>query len=233
MWVRTIVTMRVVEKIVVGARASPLSRAQVAEVLSEIRLFHPNLDFQMVWVKTTGDLDQTTSLRNLGKTDFFTRELDQMLLGGVVQIAIHSAKDLPEPLAEGLAIAAITRGVDPRDSLVLREGQTIEGLPPGAVIATSSERREEIVKGVRPDLKYIDIRGTIEERLKVLERGGADGVVIAEAALIRLKLTHLNRIFLPGSTAPLQGKLAILTRLEDAEMRSLFGVLQRDSLIAH
>ena len=139
-----------------------------------------------------------------------------------VRLGIHSAKDLPDPMPVGLCIAAITQGVDPRDVLVLREGETLWGLESGAWIATSSERREEAVRSLRADLCFKDLRGTIAERLRLLETRAADGVVIAEAALIRLHLTHLNRLYLPGPTVEGQGKLAIVCREEDTEMRQLW-----------
>lgn len=183
----------------IGARASPLSREQVEEVRREF-----GWEFEVVWVKTIGDRDKTTSLRGMEKTDFFTRELDQMLLAGEIDAAIHSAKDLPEPLPKGLKIAALSHGVDPRDSLVIKK-------EPMRVVATSSQRREEAVRALFPDCKFVDLRGTIQERLQK----EVDGVVVAEAALIRLHLTHLKRIFLPGPTAPLQGKLAIVCRQND------------------
>ncbi|MGB7977541.1 MAG: hydroxymethylbilane synthase [Chlamydiales bacterium] len=183
----------------IGARSSPLSQAQLAEVQQEL-----GLEFEPVWVETSGDLDQASSLRSLEKTDFFTRELDQMLLEGIIDAAIHSAKDLPDPLPKGLKIALLTRGLDPRDSLVIKR-------EPVEVVATSSERREEAVRQLFPDCRFVDLRGTIHERLKK----EVDGVVVAEAALIRLGLTGLKRIFLPGPTAPLQGKLAIVCREDD------------------
>jgi hydroxymethylbilane synthase len=180
----------------IGARSSPLSRAQVEEIRRE---FH--LDFEVVWVETTGDQDKTTSLRTMEKTDFFTRELDQMLLAGEIDAAIHSAKDLPDPLPKGLKIAALSMGVDSRDSLVIKKESV-------RLVATSSARREEAVRELYPDCQFVDLRGTIQERLAK----DVDGVVVAEAALIRLHLTHLQRVFLPGPTAPLQGKLAIVCR---------------------
>ena len=209
-------------EITAGARASPLSRAQAEEVLKEIRAFQSEVIFSMVWVETRGDTDRAVSLRSLGKDDFFTRELDEMLLRGEVRIAIHSAKDLPEPLPKGLALAALTRGLDPGDSLVLREGRSLETLPSNALIATSSLRREEAVRSLRPDLRFQDLRGTIGERIEKLTNGEADGVVVAEAALIRLKWTHLNRVRLPGPTVPFQGRLAVVAREEDLEMQALF-----------
>lgn len=209
-------------KLQVGARSSPLSRVQVAEVKSALTAVHPHIDFSMSWVETTGDLDKQTSLRTLEKTNFFTKELDALLLSGAIQVAIHSAKDLPEPLPAGLELIALTKGIDPRDALVLQEGMCWESLPKGARVATSSLRREEIVRQMRADLTFLDLRGTIEERLAKLDRGEADAVVIAEAALIRLGLTHRNRLFLPGETAPLQGKLALVARADDKAMQELF-----------
>lgn len=191
-----------------GARDSPLSRAQFEELQSLIEL-----KLQPVFIKTTGDLDRITSLRNLDRTDFFTKELDEMLLRGEIRLAVHSAKDLPHPIPKGLAVIAITKGIDDRDALVMGDREP-------KLVATSSIRREEAVRELYPDATFMDIRGTIHERLEKLTSGQVDGVVIAEAALIRLKLTHLKRVYLPG--APLQGKLAVVARADDIEMRSTF-----------
>ncbi|NGX57748.1 MAG: Porphobilinogen deaminase [Chlamydiae bacterium] len=208
----------------VGARESPLSKVQVQEVLQELRKTHPHIVFELKTLKTTGDQDLKTSLRGLEKTDFFTRELDEQLLNHDCRITIHSAKDLPDPLPKGLKIIALTHGIDDGDSLVLRDGETLETLSPGALIATSSERREAAVLQLRSDFTFTDLRGTIHQRLQQLDT--VDGVVLAEAALIRLNLTHLNRIRLPGETPPLQGKLAVLAREEDQEMEELFSCLE-------
>lgn len=208
--------------ITVGARNSPLSKKQVEEVYAELRAFHPQIVFWPIYVDTIGDRDKNTSLRTLDKTDFFTRDIDLMLLKGECRIAIHSAKDLPDPLTKRIVLAALTRGVDPSDALVLRQNET---LPRRGVVATSSERREEGVRKLFPDARFVDIRGNIQERLAQLTNGGVDGVVIAESALIRLGLTHLHRHQLPGETAPLQGRLAITVREGDAEMLNLFTCL--------
>lgn len=183
----------------VGARCSPLSRAQVEEIRQECQL-----DCSIVWVETWGDRDQTTSLRQMEKTDFFTRELDQMVLEGKIDAAIHSAKDLPDPLPRGLKVAYLSRGVDPRDSLVIKK-------EPIHLVATSSLRREGAVRALYPHCTFVDVRGTIQERLEK----EVDAVVVAEAALIRLHLTHLHRVYLPGPTAPLQGKIAIVCRIDE------------------
>lgn len=211
--------------IITAARKSPLSQAQFAEVQRELAIYHPQILLHPYFVETTGDIDKRTSLRGLRKTDFFTKEIDNLLLEGKCLAAIHSAKDLPEPMPSGLAIAALTKGVDASDALVLRPGESLASLPSGARIATSSERREAAVSSLRQDLCYIDLRGTIGDRLAKLESGEADGVVVAEAALIRLGLTHLNRIALPGETTPLQGQLAIVVRANDSFLLELFKCL--------
>ena len=209
----------------VGARTSPLSKAQVLEVHLEICKQHPHIEFESIYVETTGDKDHTTSLRSLDKTDFFTKEIDTLLLEKKCRLAIHSAKDLPDPIPQGLTLAAITKGLDAADVLVLRPRENLDTLPPGAIIATSSARREEMVKDLKNDLSFCDVRGTIGERLALLEKKQVDGVVVAEAAIIRLGLTHLNRIRLQGKTADYQGQLAILCRTEDQEMLDLFQCL--------
>lgn len=209
----------------VAARSSKLSRTQTKEVLAEMLLFYPELKFEEVFLQTTGDIDQQTSLRNLEKTDFFTKEIDSLILNKTCRIAIHSAKDLPDPLPKGLSIIALTKGLDSSDSLVFRKGESLASLPLGALIATSSLRREQAVLLLRPDFKVRDLRGTIEQRLSLLDTYDADGVVVAEAALIRLGLTHLDRITIPGETTLYQGKLAIVARQDDSEMKELFQVI--------
>lgn len=206
----------------VAARSSPLSRAQVREVLALLREQTPDAAFDVHYVETSGDLDQKTSLRGLDKTDFFTREVDALVLAGTCQLAVHSAKDLPASIPSGLKLIALTHGQDPADVLVLRENETLASLPAGAVIATSSERREESVKKLRNDLIFNDLRGTIETRLANLYTREADGVVVAEAALIRLGLAHLNRIRLADDTVPMQGQLAILAHENDRALENLF-----------
>lgn len=212
-------------KISVGSRASALAQAQVKELLAEMQHFHPAIQFDLHYVATSGDKDLQTSLRTLGKTDFFTKEIDEMVLNGTCRIGIHSAKDLPEPLPSGLALICLTKGLDSADVLVLREFERLDDLKEGALIATSSARREDSVNQLREDFTFIDLRGTIEQRLAKLEEGAADGVVVAEAALIRLGLTHLNRIRLPLPGVKGQGQLAVVACCEDSEIAQLFACL--------
>lgn len=209
---------RSANSICVGARASKLSQAQVWEVYSELVVFHPHIIFVPQWITTTGDQNLNLSLRMLDKTDFFTREIDLRQLQGEIRISIHSAKDLPEPLKKGLTVVALTQGVDPSDILVYNTYP----LPHSALIGTSSLRREQNLLKWRPDLRCVDIRGSIEHRLALLDEGKLNGVVMAEAALIRLDLRHRKRLFLEGKSTPLQGKLAVIARAEDNEMTELF-----------
>jgi hydroxymethylbilane synthase len=208
--------------VVVGARKTPLSQAQVKEVESLLQQEGRKVCFVPKWVETIGDLDQTTSLRFMEKTDFFTREIDLAVLQGECQVAIHSAKDLPEKLTSGLQVVAYTVGIDPSDVLVLPEGKTIQDLPVKARIGTSSLRREENLRAFLPkEFNGVDIRGSIEKRLALLDQGDLDGVVIARAALIRLKIER-NEVFIPGEPCPMQGRLAVVARVGDMAMKELF-----------
>jgi hydroxymethylbilane synthase len=211
-------------EITVGARGSQLSQAQVWEVERELQQHYPLIRLKPQWISTPGDRDKKTSLMTLDKTDFFTRNVDQQQLQGVFRISIHSAKDLPDPLAPGLKMIALTKGVDPADVLVCNQ----DPLPPNAVIGTSSVRRQQNLREMRPDFQYVDIRGTIPERLALLDEGKIDGVVVAEAALIRLGLTYRKRFPIPGETAALQGRLAIIALETDHEMEQLFRCIDHE-----
>ena len=209
-------------KICVGARKSALSQRQVVEVLVALRSLSPEVEFEPLFIKTHGDCQLDVSLRPRDKTDFFTREIDHLLLKEKCRVAIHSAKDLPDPLPRGIACIAITAGQTSLDALVMEAGQIFEQLPIGSWIGSSSDRRDWVVQRLRPDLRCKEVRGTVEKRLEALAGGSVAGLIVAEAALIRLGLTHLNRVFLPGETVPLQGKLAVLARSDDREMKRLF-----------
>ncbi len=210
------------EKIRVCARDSLLSKKQVREISGLLSPFYPDLRFSEDYIKTTGDKDRKTSLKTLGKTNFFTKEIDEKLLLNEADIGIHSAKDLPDPYECNIEIIAITEGLTPADALVFREGYSLSSLPFGAKIAASSDRREKAIRELRNDFVFTDIRGTIEERLEILFSGQADGIVIAEAALIRLQLTHLSRLILPGKTVEGQGKLAVTAKFGNIRMKQIF-----------
>ena len=188
----------------VAARGSKLSRVQIKEVED----LYPSFLFETTYVTTHGDKDLQTSLRIMDKSDFFTREVDELVLNGMCDLSVHSAKDLPAKLPDGLEVIEITKGVDNSDSLIVH-GK----LKAGMVIGTSSVNREKNVLKLCDGIKFVDIRGTVEDRIAMWERGEIDGVVVAHAALIRLKLTHLPHITLPGPTTPLQGQLALVAKV--------------------
>jgi len=212
------------KEIIVGARSSPLSRVQVEEVFSLLKIHHPDVCFKAQWFQTSGDLDQKTSLYSMEKTDFFTKEIDEAVLKGQCRIGIHSGKDLPDPLPKGLKLVACTQGINPSDVVVLRDGESLETLKVGAKVGTSSFRREKNIKEVRSDLLCMDIRGPIERRLALLDSGEVDALIMAKAALIRLKIFK-NEIELPGEVCPMQGRLAVVAQENDREIESLFSCI--------
>lgn len=210
--------------LLIGLRSSPLSRAQWVEFVQEVSSAMPELALSPLFLSSPGDRDKSSSLRPLEKSDFFTRDLDDAVEEGRCRLALHSAKDLPEPLRNTLQLIALTKGLDSSDSLLLRQGDSWQQLPPSPRIGTSSQRRERAVLQLIPHAHLCDIRGTIEERIALLDGGSIDGLVIAEAALLRLAIDR-PRERLPGEGAPLQGQLALVSRRDDLEMEQLFAFL--------
>lgn len=205
---------------IIVARKSPLSQLQVAEFKS---LFSSTpLQFEEKWMDTSGDLNKSKNLMDSDLPDnFFTCKLDQSLLNGEVDIAIHSAKDLPEFLDKGLTVVAILPCLDHRDSLLSIQSKKLTELPPQAVIGTSSLTRESEIKKIRQDLIFKPIRGTIEERIEKMHQGLYDAIIIAHCALIRLNLEHHLTEILPIQTTPLQGNLAVVIRSDRYDLFSL------------
>ena len=154
---------------------------------------------------------------------FFTREVELLHLEKRIDLSIHSAKDLPENLQVGLVVLGLTRGLDPRDALVFSRDIDPKNL---LIVGTSSVNREKNVTAMFPNAICVDIRGTIEERLEQMYSGKYDAVVIAEAAIIRLGLQDLKRVYLLGKTVPGQGQLAVVARIDDGEIRELFQRLE-------
>lgn len=208
--------------IAVGARSSKLSRKQTEEVLEEICAFHPKLSFQLTLIESRGDKDLITPLSSMEKSDFFTKEIDELILEKKCRIAIHSAKDLPKNLPKGLTMIALTQGKTSCDSLVMPDGVHFHTLPKRAKIGSSSDRRTRMVHTLRPDLNCVEVRGKVDHRLALIKTGEIEGLVVAEAALIRLGYKNLNRMLLPGEGAPFQGQLSVIARSEDKEMETLF-----------
>ncbi len=212
----------------VGTRTSPLALKQVEEVVNNLKKFYPDLNVKIIGIDTYGDKDKFTPISQIEGTDFFTKEIDEALLRGEIDFSVHSAKDLPDNLAPGLFIAAITKSIDPYDALVSKNNLTLNELKVGAKIGTSSLRRKIQLKNYRKDFQIIDIRGNIGERLKMLDETDLDAIVVAACGLIRLGLE--DRIFqrIPFEILiphPLQGSLAVVRRAEDLHLHNLLSAI--------
>jgi hydroxymethylbilane synthase len=179
-------------------------------------------------ITTSGDRIQERPLREFGGKGLFTKEIDEALLEGRVDMAVHSMKDLPTELPAGLAIAAVLRRADPRDAFISRAAASLAALPSGAVVGTSSLRRQAQVKRTRPDLRVIDLRGNVETRLAKLDEGRADATLLAKAGLDRLGLaTQATAILSTEEMLPAvaQGAIGVVARADDDATRALLAPL--------
>lgn len=206
--------------ITIGSRPSPLALVQVHEVLASLQL---PIAHEIKTYKSAGDIDKTSSLTSGIKDDFFTDILDQALLKGEIDVAIHSAKDLPKQLHPDLTIVALTQPTDDTDALVGKA--RLADLPANARIGTSSTLRQEHIKALRRDIQIVDVRGTIQERIDLVKEGKIDAVIIATCALKRLQLDHLIQDILPWEGFALQGQLAVVARVHDKPVHDLFKAL--------
>ena len=199
--------------LIIGTRGSRLALAQAHEVRD--RLQGPS---EVRVIRTSGDRFGDASLRDHAGQGFFTKEIEQALLDGRADFAVHSLKDLPTGLPDGLALAAVTERVDPRDVLVSRSGVALGELPEAATIGTSSLRRSAQLAHFRPDLQFVPIRGNVETRLRKLHSEGLDAIVLAGAGLLRLGLERHVTQWLPTDIclpAAGQGILGLQTRADD------------------
>ncbi len=208
--------------LLVGSRASKLALKQVEEVYEGLRFHHPSILFNVRCTPTKGDRDLKTSLKFMESTNFFTQELEQWVLEGQIQVAIHSAKDLAQPLPKGLKIVAITQCLENRDVLVFRSGFFFSKNNQALSVGVSTVRREKEVLSLYPNAKLVDLRGTIDVRLNRLKKGDLDALVMAKVALMRLSYEQYDTQILDCETPPYQGSLAVVAREGDAEMEELF-----------
>lgn len=192
----------------VAGRNSPLSILQIKEVFS----FFPSFKYKLITLESYGDKNKQISLMSNIASDFFTRELDTLLLNDEADIAIHSAKDLAYPLPQGIRLLALFDAFDKTDSLVSRGNLTLQELPSGAKVGTSSPTRKAELSRIRPDLTITSIRGTIEERIQQVDEGKIDALIVASCALKRLGLDNRASEVLTFKTHPLQGNLAITVK---------------------
>ena len=204
----------------IASRSSPLALTQIDEILALLKAKGTVFAYQTLRVETAGDLDKTTPLTQ-SSDNFFTDAIDQALLNAQADIAIHSAKDMPQELPEGLKIFALTKGLDDRDAWVGRVHW--RDLPPKAKVGTSSVLRQQQILQMRPDITIINIRGTIDERRALIDRGEVDGIIVAACAMKRLHLEGEIKDIFPWEGMALQGQLAVVGRSSDLELEYLFG----------
>lgn len=206
--------------LVIGSRGSKLALWQAEHARERLRSLNPQLDVDIEIIKTTGDV-KNDPLSLIGGKGVFTKELEDALLDGRIDIAVHSLKDLPTILPDRLTIAAICEREDARDALVLRtgsEGGSVQDLSAGAVVGTSSQRRLAQLKALRSDVTVRDLRGNVDTRIRKLDEGQYDAVILASAGLVRLGLqARISARIAISEMLPAvgQGAIAIETRSDN------------------
>ena len=212
-------------KIKIGTRASRLALWQAQFVATELKKFFPALEVELVKVHTTGDKILDAPLAKIGGKGLFTKELELQLANGAIDLAVHSLKDVPNELPEGFKLAAITKRAQPFDAFVSNKFATFESLPKGSVVGTSSLRRAAQVLALRPDLQIKNLRGNVETRLRKLDAGDFDAIILAAAGLERLGYSsRINELLTEIIPAAGQGALAIEIRADDD---TTFNIVQK------
>jgi hydroxymethylbilane synthase len=201
-----------------ATRPSALARWQTRWVMDALQRLHPGLECQETVIQTTGDRVLDRPLPEIGGKGIFTQELESELLEGRLDAAVHSLKDLPVEDSPGLVLAAVPERAEARDALISPRGWTLESLPKGAVVGTSSLRRSAQLLALRPDLNIQSLRGNVDTRLRKVQEGQYDAIVLAAAGMQRLGLEeHISQL-LPFEVmlpAPGQGALAVQARRDD------------------
>lgn len=221
--------------ITIGTRASKLALWQAEHIAGELRRHHPSLAVVLKKMTTKGDKILDAPLAKIGGKGLFTKELEQAMLAGEIDLAVHSLKDMPTEVPAGLVIGAITERLDAGDAFVSNRYVAIEELPAGAAVGTSSLRRRAQILAVRPDLTLRDLRGNVNTRLEKLDAGEFDAVVLAAAGLRRLGLGDRIRSVLPRAMmlpAVGQGALAIECRTEDTGILAAIAFLRDSDMTA-
>lgn len=222
----------------IGTRGSKLALAQAYETRRRLQEAHglPEETIEIIPMSTAGDRIQDRPLTEIGGKGLFTEEIEQALHAGEIDIAVHSTKDIPTILPDGLHLSVFLEREDPRDAFIGRDVKKFTDLPHGAVVGSSSLRRQALIRRLRPDLKIVMYRGNVQTRLRKLEEGEVDGTFLACAGLRRLGLQNVitelmdPEHFLP---APGQGAIAIESRIGDARIDALLKPLaHKDTQIA-
>jgi hydroxymethylbilane synthase len=209
----------------IGSRGSPLALVQAREVQSRIAEAAgiDSAQIEIKVIRTTGDVVQDRPLAEAGGKGLFTKEIEEVLLAGSIDLAVHSSKDLPTILPAGLVLAGFPPREDPRDAFISRKAASLRELPPGAVVGTASPRRRALGKRLRPDVAAAMLRGNVETRLRKLEAGEVDATLLAVAGLKRLGLlAAVTAILDPDTFVPAvgQGAIGIEARADDAKTRA-------------
>jgi hydroxymethylbilane synthase len=210
----------------IGSRGSQLALWQANHISELLRARAHEVEIDII--HTTGDKITDVALAKVGTKGMFTKEIEEALAAERVDLAVHSLKDLPTELSKGFEIAAITKREDPRDAFCSRHYSNIEDLPQGARVGTSSLRRQAQLKAIRPDLDIHPVRGNVDTRLRKLEQGDYDAIILASAGLKRLGKTELVKQIIPAEImcpAAGQGALGIEIREGDAATRELLAFL--------
>jgi hydroxymethylbilane synthase len=219
----------------VASRRSALAMTQTRWVVTQLESRYPGLRVDIVPVVTKGDRILDVSLSKVGGKGLFVSEIEACLLSGDADFAVHSLKDVPAELAEGLALTAIPEREDPRDALITKTGCSLDALPDGAVIGTSSLRRVAQLQAYRPDLRFVPIRGNIDTRLRKLEEEELDAIVLAAAGLHRMGWTDKITEYLPPHVclpAVGQGILGIESRSADQRVNDILSSLHNGATAA-
>ena len=224
--------MAAVDKLRVGTRGSPLALTQTNQVISILKEHHAVLRekgaVELIVIKTTGDREQSRLLSEIGGKGLFTKELDEAMLRNEIDIAVHSMKDMPTFMPDGIVLHAITERIDPRDAFISTKAKTIAELPQGAVVGTASLRRKSQILNMRPDLKVVPFRGNVETRISKLEAGDVNATLLAFAGLIRLgKQDAVTSLIEIDQVLPAvgQGVLAATCREEDLRANAMIASL--------
>lgn len=221
-------------KLRIGTRGSPLALAQATDVRARLLAAHAHLsddDVEIITIKTSGDRILDRHLMTAGGKGLFTKEIEEALLAGDIDLAVHSSKDMPTTLPDGLKLAVFLKREDPHDAFISQKHAHFMALPEGAVLGTASLRRRAQALRLRPDLKVITFRGNVQTRLRKIEDGEADATFLAVAGLNRLEMPHVAMENLPLDDflpAPAQGAVTIEIRSDDDAMTELLSALHHE-----
>ena len=222
-------------RLIIGTRKSKLALRQAEYVADTLRRRYPDITVELKYIVTKGDKILDVPLAKVGGKGLFTKELEKEILAGTIDLAVHSLKDVPAVLPDGLVLSAVMQRANPADALVSPCYGTLEKLPHGARIGTSSLRRSAQLLHYRPDLSIINLRGNVDTRLKKLDAGEFDALILAVAGLQRLGLADRITQVIPFATclpAVGQGALALETRADDKAMCQLTAALNdQDTLV--